>query len=104
MEIHDPAAERWVNAAREGAMLVLRALDLVENPPSDPQHRAMAIIGLAIAWRSWRRSSVLVFGAGPRLRPVLGNDSTGRFNWDRASVQDSASLVDDVVGRVIGSF
>lgn len=104
MEIHDPAVEPWANAAREGATLVLRALDLVENPPSDPQHRAMAIIGLAIAWRSWRRSSVLVFGAGPRLRPVLGNDSTGRFTWDRASFQDSASLVDDVVGRVIGSF
>ena len=104
MEIDDPAVEPWAHAAREGASLVLRALALADDPPTDPQHRAMAIIGLAIAWRSWRRSPVLVFGAGPRLRPVLGNDQTGRFTWNRASFQDSASLVDDVVGRVIGAF
>jgi len=104
LPIDDPAVEPWAKAAREGAALVGRALDLADDPPADPQHRAMAIIGLAIAWRAWRRSSVLVFGAGPRLRPVLGNDATGRFTWNRSSFQDSASLVDDVVGRVIGSF
>lgn len=104
MKIDDPQVTSWAEAAREGAALVGRALHLADDPPTDPQHRAMAIIGLAIAWRSWRRSTVLVFGAGLRLRPVLGNDPTGRFTWNRASFQDSASLVDDVVGRVIGSF
>jgi alpha-glucosidase (family GH31 glycosyl hydrolase) len=45
----------------------------------------------------------LVFGAGPRLRPVLTNDASGRFTWNRATFQDNASLVDDVVQRVLRS-
>jgi hypothetical protein len=103
LSIDDPHVEPWVQTAREGAALVLRAQSFHENPPNDPQHRAMALIGLAVAWRAWRRSDRLVFGAGPRLRPVLTNDASGRFTWNRATFQDNASLVDDVVQRVLRS-
>ena len=103
LTVDDPQVEPWVRAARDGAALVLRAKSFLDDPPSDPQHRSMTLIGLALAWRSWRRSDRLVFGAGPRLRPVLTNDANGRFTWNRASFQDNASLVDDVVERVLRS-
>ena len=99
----DPSIEPWAATAREGASLVVRANALADDPPTDPQQRAMALIGLSMAWRSWRRSTHLVFGSGPRIRPVLTNDSTGCFVWNRASFQDHASLVDDVLSRVIRS-
>jgi len=95
----DEGCSTWVDAAREGARLAVTAIDLMERPPSDPQHRAMGTIGLVMAWRAWHRTPVLTFGGGPRLRPVLTNDRSGRFSYDGRSVSFSTSLVDDLVQR-----
>ena len=99
----DPGCDPWVEAAREGARLALRALDIIESrdtsPDGDPQERVVASIGLAIGWRAWKRGAVLTFGGGPRLRPVLTNDASGRFTYDGRSITDSTSLVDDLVRR-----
>ncbi|NDD98631.1 MAG: hypothetical protein EBZ93_14335, partial [Actinobacteria bacterium] len=95
----DEGCSTWVDAAREGARLAVTAIDLMERPPSDPQHRVMGTIGLVMAWRAWHRTPVLTFGGGPRLRPVLTNDRSGRFSYDGRSVSFSTSLVDDLVQR-----
>ncbi len=95
----DDGCRPWVEATKEGARLAIAALDLLERPDPDPQLRTMAAIGLGLAWRSWSRLSVLTFGGGPRLRPVLTNDDRGRFTYDGRSISYSTSLVDDLVKR-----
>lgn len=95
----DEGCAPWVNGAREGARLAIAALDIIERPHADPQLHTMAAIGLAMAWRAWKREPVLTFGGGPRIRPVLTNDAEGRFTFDGRSIAYSSSLVDDLVKR-----
>lgn len=95
----DPGCTAWVVAAREGARLAVSAWDIHDEPVDDVQRHAMRVIGLTLAWRTWRREPVLTFGGGPRLRPVLTNDSEGKFAYDERSVSFTTSLVDDLVRR-----
>jgi hyaluronoglucosaminidase len=90
---------RWVDAARDGAALALRALDLTELDVSE--RRALAQFGLALATREWERRPALTFGGGPRIRPVAANDEAGRFVMDPRSVSWSTSLVADLVRRAL---
>lgn len=90
---------RWVDAARDGANLAVRALDLAALGPGE--RRAMAQFGLALAAREWERRPVLTFGGGPRIRPVAANDEAGRFVMDPRSTTWSTSLVADLVRRIL---
>lgn len=90
---------RWVDAARDGAALALRALDLADTDAGE--RRALAQFGLALATREWERRPALTFGGGPRIRPVATNDEAGRFVMDPRSVSWSTSLVADLVRRTL---
>lgn len=90
---------RWVDAARDGAALALRALDLAALDAGE--RRALAQFGLAVAAREWERRPALTFGGGPRIRPVATNDEAGRFVMDPRSVSWSTSLVADLVRRTL---
>lgn len=89
----------WVDAARDGAALALRALDLAALDAGE--RRALAQFGLAVAAREWERRPALTFGGGPRIRPVATNDGAGRFVMDPRSVSWSTSLVADLVRRTL---
>ncbi len=89
----------WIDAARDGAALAVRALDLAATPRDE--RRAMAQFALALGLRDWERRPVLTFGGGPRIRPVAANDGAGRFVMDPRSVSWSTSLVTDVVQRAL---
>lgn len=95
----DDGCQPWIAAAREGARLALSATNLIDNAPKDPQQRAMAIFGLTLGWRAWHREGALTFGGGPRVRPILTNDASGRFAYDARSIAHTTSLVDDLVRR-----
>ena len=90
---------RWIDAARDGAALALRALDLAALDSGE--RRALAQFGLAVAAREWERRPALTFGGGPRIRPVATNDGAGRFVMDPRSVSWSTSLVADLVRRTL---
>ncbi|MBU3688568.1 MAG: hypothetical protein B7C54_10605 [Acidimicrobiales bacterium mtb01] len=92
---------RWVDAARDGANLALRALDLAALDSNE--RRALAQFGLALAAREWERRPALTFGGGPRIRPVATNDGAGRFVMDPRSVVWSSSLVTDLVRRTLAA-
>ena len=96
----DERLARWVDAARDGASLVLSLLD-IEGSAGESRHVGAAIGGV-VAWRAWRRLEACALGRGPRLRPVFTQDESGRFAYRPGTVADQPSLVDRVASRVLG--
>jgi hypothetical protein len=47
---------------------------------------------------------VLTFGAGPRIRPIAGQDSNGAFVIQAGTVDSRSSLVDDAVLALVERF
>ncbi len=99
----DDGVQPWIDAAREGARITLDAHHLLDRLATRGTGTGTTIrlLGLAARWRDWRRNPVLTFGAGPRVRPVLGQDARGEFVATPASVMTGASLVDAAVERVL---
>lgn len=96
----DPRLARWVSAARDGARAVLALVD-VEGRIGEPE-RLRPVMGAVMAWRGWTTHEASTFGRGPRMRPVFGQDESGRFVFEAASVAESVALVDRVAARVLG--
>lgn len=96
----EAACAPWIESARDGALLVLAARELLANSP-DQQLLALGKIRLAAKWREWKRRPFLTFGSGPRLRPLLTNDESGKFAYRTGSVIDVTSLVDDEMMRCL---
>lgn len=101
----DEGVQPWIDAAREGASIAVEAdglaVRLVERGASTGV--TMRQFALAARWRAWRRSPVLTFGAGPRVRPVLGQDALGQFVSEPAAFELAESLVDLAVRRALPS-
>ena len=101
----DLGVDVWVDHAVAGAALAMDALSVTGNPPADPQRRTFFMMGIARRWATWRRSHALTFGAGPRIRPVVTNDTQGRFvlgDTVDGAVQANEDLVSAVVRSQLG--
>lgn len=96
----DDGCQPWIDAAKQGAELVLSARKLISEK-SDAQLQVLAKMRLAVMWRTWKRLPVLTYGSGPRIRPVFTNDETGGFAYRSGSVISTTSLVDDEVMRCL---
>jgi hypothetical protein len=101
----DDGTQPWIDAAREGAAIALDALALVDRIRDRGRGTGttMRQFALAARWRTWRRSEVLTFGGGPRVRPALGQDARGEFVGRESSFEFDESLVDHVVRRALHS-
>jgi hypothetical protein len=93
----------WVDAAKQGADLVLSARKLIAEP-GEPELSVLGRFHLAVKWRTWERLPVLTFGAGPRIRPVVTNDENGKFAYRSGTVISTTSLVDDEVMRCLSGL
>jgi len=101
MSVNDQQLEPWVVAAKEGARIALAALDVLENSASlSSQDLNKALLQL-MAWGQHRGRAQRTFGAGPRIRPIATQDATGRFVLLPESVQESESLVDQLVVQAL---
>lgn len=100
----DPGTQPWIDAAREGAAIAVDAVTVAEQFDSGAPIKALMVFGLAVRWRTWRRRDVLTFGAGPRIRPVAGQDSNGAFVIRAGTIELGSSLVDDAVSALLERF
>ena len=96
----DVGCQPWIDAAKQGAALVLSARKLIAEP-GDSELSVLGRFHLAVKWRTWKRLPVLTFGAGPRIRPVVTNDEKGKFAYRNGTVISTTSLVDDEVMRCL---
>jgi hypothetical protein len=96
----ESGCQPWVDAAKQGADLVLSARKLIAEP-GDSEMSVLGRFHLAMKWRTWKRLPVLTFGAGPRIRPVVTNDENGKFAYRNGTVISTTSLVDDEVMRCL---
>jgi hypothetical protein len=96
----ESGCQPWVDAAKQGADLVLSARKLIAEP-GDSEMSVLGRFHLAMKWRTWKRLPVLTFGAGPRIRPVVTNDEKGKFAYRNGTVISTTSLVDDEVMRCL---
>ena len=96
----ESGCQPWVDAAKQGAELVLSARKLIAEP-GDSEMSVLGRFHLAMKWRTWKRLPVLTFGAGPRIRPVVTNDEKGKFAYRNGTVISTTSLVDDEVMRCL---
>ena len=96
----DVGCQPWIDAAKQGAALVLSARKLIAEP-GDSEMSVLGRFHLAMKWRTWKRLPVLTFGAGPRIRPVVTNDENGKFAYRNGTVISTTSLVDDEVMRCL---
>jgi hypothetical protein len=96
----ESGCQPWVDAAKQGAALVLSARKLIVEP-GDSEMSVLGRFHLAMKWRTWKRLPVLTFGAGPRIRPVVTNDENGKFAYRNGTVISTTSLVDDEVMRCL---
>jgi hypothetical protein len=101
----DAGVQPWLDAAAEGAAIALDALALLERlrVKGTGTGTTMRQFALAGRWRAWRRSDVLTFGGGPRVRPVLGQDHHGEFVGRSSSFELDESIVDALVRRALHS-
>jgi hypothetical protein len=99
----DASVQPWIDAARQGARIAVDAHRLAERLAGGAAGTAasLRLLGLAARWRDWRRSPVLTYGAGPRLRPILTQDGRGEFLAETGSVSIGPSSVDAAVARVL---
>jgi len=95
--------EPWIDTAKQGAQLVLDARRLLDPALPRSQSTVLGKITLAMRWRSWQRLPVLLYGGGPRLRPVIINDEHGEFVYRHGSVISTTCLVDDEVMRCLNT-
>lgn len=101
----DEAVQPFADAAREGAAIAIAAGELAARIDEDGVGTRITNrqFLLAARWRTWRRSPVLTYGAGPRVRPVFGQDVRGEFVGERAAFEQGDSLVDRMVRRALPS-
>ena len=99
--VEHPGLERWAEVAREGARIALALLDL-DGHIHEPD-RVADIFGAIMSWRTWSRNEPSTFGRGPRLRPVFSQGESGRFNYERGTLEPSTSLVDRLVSRILST-
>ena len=99
----EAGCEPWIDAAKQGAQLVLDARRLLDPALPRSQSTVLKKITLAMRWRSWQRLPVLLYGGGPRLRPVIINDEHGEFVYRHGSVMATTCLVDDEVMRCLNT-
>lgn len=101
----DPGTQRWIDAAREGATIAVEAAAIGDRLAARGEGTGVTLrqAGLALRWRAWRRRDALTFGAGPRIRPVLGQDHRGEFVAERAAFDVDDSLVDLAIRRALPS-
>lgn len=101
MTVADSQLEPWVTAAQEGARLALAALNVIETRGTmTDRDRNIALFQL-MGWGHHRARTARTFGAGPRVRPVATQDENGRFVLLPESVEESESLVDQIVSSAI---
>jgi len=96
----ESGCQPWVDAAKQGAALVLSARKLLAET-GDPEISVLGRFHLAVKWRTWKRLPVLTYGGGPRIRPVVTNDENGKFAYRNGTVISPTSLVDDEVMRCL---
>jgi hyaluronoglucosaminidase len=96
----DVGCQPWIDAAKQGAALVLSARKLIAEP-GDSEMSVLGRFHLAVKWRTWKRLPVLTYGGGPRIRPVVTNDENGKFAYRNGTVISPTSLVDDEVMRCL---
>jgi len=96
----DTGCQLWIDAAKQGAALVLLARKLIADA-GDPEIAVLGRFHLAVKWRTWKRLPVLTYGGGPRIRPVVTNDENGKFAYRNGTVISPTSLVDDEVMRCL---
>ncbi len=96
----DTGCQPWIDAAKQGAALVLTARKLLAET-GDPEIAVLGRFHLAVKWRTWKRLPVLTYGGGPRIRPVVTNDENGKFAYRNGTVISPTSLVDDEVMRCL---
>lgn len=101
MSVNDEQLEPWAVVAREGARLALAALDVLEGTAPQSQRDINKVLFQLMAWGEHRSRSFRVFGAGPRVRPIATQDASGRFVLLPESVQESESLVDQLVSSAL---
>ena len=101
MTINDPQLQPWVKAAKSGAAIALAALSVIEARDELSSKEKNIILFQLMGWAGHRSQEKLTFGAGPRTRPIATQDSSGRFELLPASVEESDSLVDDLVRRAL---
>lgn len=96
----DVGCQPWIDAAKQGAELVMAARKLLAGS-DDSEMSVLGRFHLAIKWRTWKRLPVLTYGGGPRIRPVVTNDENGKFAYRNGTVILTTSLVDDEVMRCL---
>jgi hypothetical protein len=96
----DVGCQPWIDAAKQGAELVVSARQLLAGS-GDSEMSVLGRFHLAIRWRTWKRLPVLTYGGGPRIRPVVTNDESGKFAYRNGTVISQTSLVDDEVMRCL---
>ena len=96
----DVGCQPWIDAAKQGAALVLSARKLIAET-GDPEMSVLGRFHLAVKWRTWKRLPVLTYGGGPRIRPIVTNDENGKFAYRNGTVISPTSLVDDEVMRCL---
>lgn len=98
----DPTVSSWISSARLGATLALAALDVLEAAEPDMDERFVARSTRALmSWTAYRTQQSFTFGAGPRRRPMATQDGQGRFVLRAESLQDSRSLIDELVSKAL---
>ena len=101
LEVDDPEVEPWANAAKAGAQIALAALSVIEAKHELSPKETNMILFQLMDWSAFRSSEKLTLGAGPRTRPIATQDGNGRFVLLPDSIQQSLSLVDQLVSRAL---